>query len=47
MSHPMHHVLARDRIDEMLRRAEMDRLARQTRRHGPRRPEITEPDQER
>ncbi len=46
MSNPMHHELAKDRIDSILRRAEMDRIARQGRRRGPRRPQVTEPDQE-
>jgi hypothetical protein len=46
MSNHLHHELAKDRIDEMLRRAELDRLARQSLRHGPRRPDVAHPDQE-
>ena len=47
MSHPLHHTLVKDRIEAMLRHAEMDRFARECRRHGTRRPDMAEPDQER
>ncbi|HEY6568050.1 MAG TPA: hypothetical protein VI341_11100 [Actinomycetota bacterium] len=47
MSNPMHHTLAKDRIEALLRRAELDRLAQEGRRRGTRRPPVPEPDQER
>jgi hypothetical protein len=46
MSNPMHHTLAKERIEALLRRAEMERMARESRRRGPRRPAALEPDQE-
>jgi hypothetical protein len=46
MSNPMHHTLAKDRIESLLRRAEMERLARESRRRGTRHPPAPEHDQE-
>lgn len=47
MSNPMHHTLAKDRIEALLRRAALDHMAHDRRRRGTRRPPAPEPDQER
>ncbi len=47
MSNPMHHTLAKDRIEALLRRAETDRIARASHRRRTRRPALPQSDQER